>query len=598
MNSPLPPLSAAPAAPAAPTAPTADALSAPLRAIAGRVRRRVAVRLWLALLSTQLRWCFAVVVVAALARLAGAGLPTWSVVLIPVWLLLSALLAWRRAPTTASALALMDRTLGLDDLLLNAWSFAARRGNGSFAREHLRRAAQRLPALDAAQAVPLTLPLRQLGALLLMALLLGSGLLAPLPPVPPALLDERQRGELATQADELVREAAQVPTSALGEAEKAKLDELQQRIRAAQDQARRQGLTQPEVLKELDRLAHRAEDLAALLDQADTPNAALLTELERHADTADLASALRAGDLAKAAAEAKALGDRLERKDLTLDERRRLEQALERAAKAGDGDQSSAAKAVEQAQAAMQQGDAASAAKALQRLAQDLARRQQRQDAAKAMTRLANRLRSTGSRLLSSPAGALTKLPAGTRSSGAPLAAGALPPARFQPGRKSGQGTRPGAGTQAGTGQAPTPVPGQGPGDGDGIPVPGTGDAADAGAVPVPGSGAAGAAASAAGAMAGGSQAGSGHVASSGGPTTPQAATSTRTVTAASGEGHSEQTQVSGQVHEESAARALAQTPLDLVDAEERALSEDPLPAGRRAQVKAYFTLLREQLEP
>ena len=98
--------------------------------------------------------------------------------------------------------------------------------------------------------------------------------------------------------------------------------------------------------------------------------------------------------------------------------------------------------------------------------------------------------------------------------------------------------------------------------------------------------------------MPGGSQAGSGHVAATGPATTARAPSSTSTVTAATGEGQSEQTQVAGQVHAEGSARAVSQTPLTMVDAEERALDEDPLPAGRRAQVKAYFTLLREQLEP
>ncbi len=576
------------------------ALTTRLITLAAHARRRLAIQQWLALVVRDLRWWFAVVVLAALARLTGYGLPTWSVWLIPAWLVLIALIAWRKVPATAGALARIDRALALDDLLLNAWDFSVRRTNGSFAKEHLRRADERLPQLDAARALPVVLPLRHIAALVLISLLLVSGFLAPLPPALPVVLDERQRGELVAQANELAREAAKIPTAALEEAEKAKLDELQQRIREAQEQAKRQGLTQPEVLKELDRLAHRAEDLAALLDQSDSPNAALLSELERHADTADLATALRAGDLAKAAAEAKALSERLARKDLTLDERRRLEQALDRAAKAATGDRSAAAEAVKQAQAAMQQGDPQQAGKALEKLAQNLAQRQQRQDAAKKMSTLANRLRSTGSRLLSSPAGALSKLPPGARSSGAPLAANSLPPARFQPGSKPGSGNRPGNGTPSGK-----PAKGQGQGQGQAsIPVPGTGNGngagggagSGAGSIPVPGSGAAGA--SLAGGAPGGSQAGTGHVKATGAATAPHTPAQTSTVTAASGEGHSEQVQVGGQVHDEGSARAVSQTPLTMVDAEERALDEDPLPAGRRAQVKAYFNLLREKLEP
>jgi hypothetical protein len=577
----------------APTTSSEVALTARLITLAAHARRRLAIQQWLTFIVRDLRWWFALVVLAALARLTGYGLPTWSVWLIPAWLVLIALIAWRKAPAIAGALARIDRALALDDLLLNAWDFSARSTNDSFVKEHLRRADERLPQLDAARALPVVLPLRHIAALVLISLLLVSGFLAPLPPALPVVLDERQRGELAAQANELAREAAKIPTTALEEAEKAKLDELQQRIREAQEQAKRQGLTQPEVLKELDRLAHRAEDLAALLDQSDSPNAALLSELERHADTADLATALRAGDLAKAAAEAKALSERLARKDLTLDERRRLEQALDRAAKAATGDRSATAEAVKQAQAAMQQGDPQQAGKALQKLAQNLAQRQQRQDAAKKMSALANRLRSTGSRLLSSPAGALSKLPPGARSSGAPLAANSLPPARFQPGSKPGSGNRPGNGTPSGK-----PAKGQGQGQGQGkgqgqgqasIPVPGTGNGngagggagGGAGSIPVPGSGA-----------------GTGHVKATGAATAPRTPAQTSTVTAASGEGHSEQVQVGGQVHDEGSARAVSQTPLTMVDAEERALDEDPLPAGRRAQVKAYFNLLREKLEP
>jgi hypothetical protein len=575
-----------------------SAFAVRLSAAAAQARRRIAVRTWLSMVQQQVPWLFAVVVGGALARLCGAGLPSWSVVLVPLWLVVLLLVAWRRVPTTPGALALIDRTLVLDDLLLNAWDFTVQPSANAFASEHLRRAEERLPQVVVAEAVPLTLPVRESVAVVLLALVLASGVLAPPQPAPPTTLDDQQRRDLATQAADLAREAAQVPTAALEQAEKAKLEELQQKIRDAQEQAKRQGLTQPEVLKELDRLAHKAEDLAALLDQADTPNAALLGELERHADTADLAAALRAGDLAKAAQEAQNLAERLGRKDLTLDERRRLEQALERAAKAAAGDRSSAGNAVSQAQAALQKGDAHQAANALKSLAQNLARRQQRQAAAKQMSQLASRLRSTGSKLLSSPAGALTALPSGSRSSGAPLASGPLPQARFQPGARPGTGKPNAMGNHPGNGR-----PGSSGGAGAGsIPVPGTspagGAGAGAGSIPVPGASGAAGAGAVAGNTPGGSQAGVGHVKSSGPATTARTPSNTSTVVAETGNGQSEQVQVAGQLHDEGSARAVSQTPLSVVDAEERALDEDPLPAGRRAQVKEYFHLLREKLEP
>jgi hypothetical protein len=47
----------------------------------------------------------------------------------------------------------------------------------------------------------------------------------------------------------------------------------------------------------------------------------------------------------------------------------------------------------------------------------------------------------------------------------------------------------------------------------------------------------------------------------------------------------------------EAAATARRDDPVAIVEAEEQALAEEPLPPGRKAQVRDYFTLLRATLE-
>ncbi len=560
----------------------------PLRAAAFAAQRRLLIGAWLRLQRAATWWILAAVALAVLVRCAGVGVPAWVAWAVGGWLLGSAIWVWRGRPSLAAALAAWDRAAGLDDALLNAWDFSQRDDAGRFARAHLDLTLAQMPAWRAelSRILPLRVPPLGLIAPLAALLLVGSGTLTPVAGGVP--LDRAARERLAAQAAEVARAAERLPDAALDQAEKAKLEELRKRIREAQEKAKEEGLGRPEALRELDQLARRAEELAALLNDTQAASAALLAELERHADTAELAAALKAADLIKAATEADALAKQLDRQDLTLDEQRRLAQALERAA--ASGDRSPTGQAIAAANAALQANDHRAAGASFQKLGAQLARAGQRQLAGRQVGALADRLRASGGRMLAPAA------PGDART----LTLSNLPPLRIPPSARAGQQPPPGGVARRAVGNPP---PG---GHAANIPVPGSAPAAGAagaagasgadGGIPVPGTGMA-AAGLALASVPGGSRAGHGHSDANQAPTTARAATATSTVDAAKGNGESEQRQVAGQAHQEGSALAAEATPLALVDAEERALDADPLPAARREQVKAYFSLLRRQLE-
>src|SRR5687767_4820831 len=97
------------------------------------------------------------------------------------------------------------------------------------------------------------------------------------------------------------------PLKGLTEEERKAADQLKRDLGdTAQKLQENEKATPREVLDELDRRARDAEKLADSLTGKDAGlSSDMLAELERHADTADFASAIRAGELDKAADEAR-----------------------------------------------------------------------------------------------------------------------------------------------------------------------------------------------------------------------------------------------------------------------------------------------------
>ena len=125
--------------------------------------------------------------------------------------------------------------------------------------------------------------------------------------------------------------------------------------------------------------------------------------------------------------------------------------------------------------------------------------------------------------------------------------------------------------------------------------MPGAGQMPGAGASPVPGSGPSGP--SMQGAGVGGLEAGHGTAPYGNTPTNPLAPTSTGVVAAPpTGQGPSLVRNVEGGPHREEAAREFRKVAAAVLQAEEEALAEEPLPLSRRGQVLRYFTAIRRQL--
>ena len=128
------------------------------------------------------------------------------------------------------------------------------------------------------------------------------------------------------------------------------LDETERRLREQME-----NLTPREVLEALEERAHEAERLASELNgdqQLDVHDSAI-AELERTADTAPLAEALRSGDNEAIRDELERLAERLEDPDLSLSESERIARAMERAANAAQSSREAAGEQATEAEEAL-----------------------------------------------------------------------------------------------------------------------------------------------------------------------------------------------------------------------------------------------------
>ncbi len=586
--------------------------------LAQRAARRQVLIETLRLASASGPWFLALCVAAGLLALVGVHVGWWLALAVPVWVIAIMVIAWSHRPSPARALARWDHAAGRADGFLNAWDFEHSATSAPFALAHL--AAMRQLAVSATHRLHTELPLRWSRdaarravlapvACLVLAL---AGAWSVLPPLPEAQLAAAERERFATTTTVLAEEAKRLAELAgLTTSEKTTAEDLAKRLAAAKAEAESKGLTAHEALAAMDRLAKDAEKLAEQLADAPAASAALLDELAKHADTAALAEALRSGDLAKAAAAAEALAAKAARTDTSLEEQRRLEEALKAATAAAEaaGDTGAVAKALaaakeglaqqrqsqQEAQSGAKPGakqGAQQAGKALSSLAKSLASSATRKQAAKQVQQLAQRLRAGGGKVLAAGAKPGNNPKSNSPVSNQPFkpnAKPAMPTPGAKPGNSSAsKGGKPGSGScnGSGPGGSGTPVPGSQPGGGSGA---GAGSGSGSAQTPVPGMGMG----LAKGAGRGGTKAGRGHVDRSMAPSAVRPTVDGGTVDAAQGNGDSTSRTVAGSEHGEDSALPATATPAALIDAEERALDAEPLPLARREQVKRYFALLR-----
>ena len=544
----------------------------------------------------------ALVLWAALRRCGVQDRAWWALALIPAWLAANALAAWMRRPEPFEALAAWDRAAGRREMFASAWFFENADATTAGATLHLARAHVRLgeDRAQLARALPLRISAKVWIAPLLFAAFALTGWLRLPISVENLAISPEARARAAKAGADLAKQAAVLnPLTGLSDEEKKRLEQL----RAALDEtAKKLGLmeTPRDLLEELERRAREAEKIAEQL-RAEDPGAlssTFLAELERNADTADLGAALRAQDLGRVAEEARALQAKLGQQG-SLEEQKRLEEALKRALEAAnDADKKNkAGEKLSDAEKQLAAGDRAAAAKKLAELAEQFERLAQRMQAQNQLRDIAQNFRAAGGQILGGQN--LQRLMAAPPSGTIPLSG----IAQFTPGMSPLQQGAPLALIPF-SGDLPPgspnallifPVPGTAPDpNAPMLLIPGTGgDEAGAMIFPIPGAGGA-----LGDAKVGGSAAGRGTAPLGADATKPRDATQTGVVAPAPGaEGPSETHAVAGQSHREEAARSKKQIAIEFLKAEEAALAEEPLPLSRRAQVLRYFTALRQQLE-
>lgn len=548
----------------------------------------------------------------------------WAVALLGAWLAGAGLLAWSRRLAPFDALAAWDRTAGRREMFASAWFFERSGATTPGATLHLALAHASLQTERGhlARSFPLRLRAWAWLAPLAFALFAVSGWLRLPISVENRALSAEARGQTTRIGAELAKLAAALePLKGLSDEERKRLQHLQSELEDAAKKLDR-AETPRDLLEELERRARDAEKLAEQL-RADDPGALsspLLSELESNADTAELGNALRAEDLGRVAEEARLLQARLGSQKPTLEEQKRLEEALKRATEAmNEKDRKSkVGEKLEEARKQLADGKRERAAEQFGDLADRFATAAQRQQAQKQLRELAQNFRGAGGQILGGqnlqrlapapPAGTallpgLPQPPPGQLPpGGAPPAGAGQPLALFPapgeppPGAPRGALLFPVPGTGKTPGGLSIPLPGEGenpggaPGGALAFPIPGEGAGAGIAGV-IPGVGIEGAAP-------GGSAAGNATAPLGADPTKPLEAKQTGVVAPTPGaEGPSEMRSVAGQSHREQATRARTEMAKEFLKVEEAALADEPLPLSRRAQVLLYFTALRQQLE-
>lgn len=623
------------------------------------VSRRVVFRLfvahWFRLLGRS-----AVPVYAAAAIVAGCAwhfgvvwMDTfWALGLVLAWLAATCAWAGFRRPSAEAALAYWDEGAGRDEMFISAFCFESRRHPEAGEQLHLDRAARQLRRDVSGLARDLPTPLAHRAWLLPLAFVgLVGLLLVPPSPADEPRVDQAARARAQEVAQTLAGQTKLVDKDkGLTPDEEEQLKKLEKSVKETTEKLRKlDDQTHRSVLAELEEKAHQAEKLAEAMQRVgeDELSSKMLEELARHADTTDFASAMQAKNLQKGSEEALKLSTRLEHKDLSLEEQKRVEHALDKALEVATkaDKQGLVGKHLKQAHQGLRKNKPKDAGRQLQKLSKQLAQARQRQLAKQRLQRLAQQLRNSGQRIfgrnpskirrltknnqsglqqlgaqqlqalknmsLQQRLGAMQQGQLGRATIGAKLAAGQnLPKAGMQvPIPGSNAPPAPGMGPAPMPGSGQTPIPGTnppgpgpgaagpgtpGPGNVPGTPGPGPGAAGPGGghgpAVPVPG-------APGPGAGDGGHFAGHGSAPYGNKKTNPLNPTGTGVVDAAvSGEGPSAVRSIERGMHREDTLRNSRDLAIEFIKTEEEALAAEPLPLSRRQQVLRYFTALRRQL--
>jgi hypothetical protein len=587
------------------------------------VSQRVVVRIsaaeWLRILAASALYVFGAATALA-AALWFIGIHPFGIVsagvLVLVYSIVTAVWAWLRRPSAATAFAIWDERTVRDEGFVSAYCFETQDERTVGEQLHLDRAASQLTDELSKLKRELPLPLKHriwISPLVFVAIV-GLVLVKPSLPMK-SIIGEKDRARAREVAQKLDASKHLLDEQeSLDPKEKEELQKLKKSMDEAVDDLRElTNETRREVLAELERKAHEAETLAEALGggAGKMLSSEMLAELERHVDTTNLASALQADNLGDAAKESKELAKRLENKDLSLEESKRIEHAFDKAMSvANNSDKRSlVGKHIGQSLEQLQKKQPAKAANELSELSKQLQQQLQRQSTKNQLEQLAQQLRKAGQQIFEQNQSEVRRIaqtpPAGMRQLSDEQSKTLrdmhlqLQPGGSLPGQMGSQND-----WSENSAKGQSPVPGsQRPGSqGQGqmtsqFPIPGSDQMSttdsgvgQSGAIPIPGT-------AAADAGVGGLYAGHGTAPMGTAVTIPRDATNTGVVDAqASGRGPSVVRSSDGQLHREDAARDTKQLALKFIKTEESALADESIPLSRRDQVLRYFKALRKQL--
>ncbi len=398
--------------------------AAPFLGLSRRVERRIWTSRWLRALRVTALPLFGLAAAGlGVAWLAGTSeLPIIARAVFPaallgvvLWAGACALGARLREPGHTAALALFDERSGSHEMFVSAYSLARDPSRGPGGDLHLTRAhaALQMAVQQLEAAVPVRAAPRAIVAPFVFLLVAFFGL--PAVAMPPA--GEDATAEAAVVGESIDEEAKTLDQMEKGltEDERKKLEQLKEKLKdSAQKMANvEKEKSAREVLEELEQRARDAEKLADMLGAgSEKLGSAMLAELERHADTAELAGSLRGQKLDDASKESSKLAKRLRAEDLSLEARKRIENAFEggiKAATAADL-KSLLGRHMSSAQSELDQQKPKRAADEFDRLARRYQKMAQRMRSMEALKRLAQNLRSSGQKALGRNQGTMTRI--------------------------------------------------------------------------------------------------------------------------------------------------------------------------------------------
>ena len=395
------------------TSPEHDA-AAPFLRLSRRVERRITLARWLgALKATALPLFGALVFGLALAWILGVReLPVIARAVFPAaigvviaWAVGCAIYARHRRPGHTAALALFDERTHDEEMFVSAYSFARKDGRTPGSELHLRRAHAALE--EAMAGIDEHVPVRAAPvamwapAAFLVLAFFGLPALAQLPPGEDATVEATEVGKAL---DEEARTLDQMEKG-LTDEEKEKLEQLKKDLeQSAKKMADLEKEKTPrDVLEELEQRAREAEKLAEMLGaENEQIGSAMLAELERHADTAELAGALRGQKLDAASKEAGELARRLRAEDLSLEARNRIERAFSSGLEAATSRdlKTLLGTHMTRAQGNLEEDKPKHAADEFDKLSKSYQQMLERMNSMEALKRLAENLRTSGQRAL------------------------------------------------------------------------------------------------------------------------------------------------------------------------------------------------------